>query len=109
MKTKLFFAIMIAAAAQLVPVLDGEDTKAQGEGWRRHRNERFANLPADERQKLQAAHRIAMQDPAIKAAHDKLRQAHKEFRDAMRAAMLKADPTIQPILDKMPKGNRDED
>jgi len=50
-----------------------------------------------------------MQDPAIKAAHDKLQQAHKEFRDAVRAAMLKADPTIQPILDKMPKGNRDED
>ena len=50
-----------------------------------------------------------MQDPAIKAAHDKLRQAHKEFRDAMRTAMLKADPTIQPILDKMPKGNRNED
>ena len=108
MKTKLFFAIMIAAA-QLTPVLDGEDTKAQGEGWRRHRNERFANLPADERQKLQALHSIAMQDPAIKAAHDKLRHAHKEFRDAMRTAMLKADPTIQPILDKMPKGNRDED
>jgi len=51
-------------------------------------------FPGDERQKLQAAHRIAMQDPAIKAAHDKLRQAHKEFRDAMRTAMLKADPTI---------------
>ena len=96
---------MIAAAAQLAPVLDGEDTKAQGEGWRRHRNERFANLPADERQKLQAVHRIAMQDPAINPAQDKLRQAHKEFRDAM----LKADPTIQPILDKMPKGNRNED
>ena len=100
---------MIAAVAQLAPVLDGEDTKAQGEGWRRHRNERFANLPADERQKLQAAHRIAMQDPAINAAHEKLRQVHKEFRDAMRTAMLKADPTIQPILDKMPKGNRNED
>ena len=50
-----------------------------------------------------------MPDPAINAAHEKLRQAHKEFRDAMRTAMLKADPTIQPILDKMPKGNRNED
>jgi len=50
-----------------------------------------------------------MQDQVIQNEHDKLRQAHKEFRNAMRAAMLKADPTIQPILDKMPRGNRDED
>jgi len=47
-----------------------------------------------------------MQDPAVQAAHDKMRQAHKEFRDAMHAAMLKADPSIQPILNKMPAGNR---
>jgi hypothetical protein len=47
----------------------------------------------------------AMQDPAVQAAHDKMRQAHKEFRDAMHAAMLKADPSIQPILNKIPQGN----
>ena len=73
---------------------------------------RFASLPADERQKLKAAHEKAMQDPAVRAAHDKMRQAHREFRNAMHAGMLQADPSIQPILDEMPKGgkgDRDED
>jgi len=32
--------------------------------------------------------------------------AHREFRDAMRAAMLKADPSIQPILNKLPPPDR---
>jgi hypothetical protein len=47
-----------------------------------------------------------MQDPTVQATHDKMREAHKQFRDAMRAAMLKADPSVQPILDKIPAGNR---
>jgi hypothetical protein len=55
---------------------------------------------------VQAAHRKAIQEPSVQAAREKMRQAHKEFRDAMHAAMLKADPTIQPILSKMPAPNR---
>lgn len=109
MKMKLLItAAILTAAAQLNPVACGEDQKGQGASWRGHRNERFANLSADERQKLQAAHEKAMQDPAVRAAHDKMHQAHREFRDAMHAAMLKADPSIQPILDKMPKGGKGE-
>lgn len=67
-------------------------------GWR--------GLSPEERQKLQTARQTAMQDPSVQAARDKMRQAHKEFRDAMHAAMLKADPSIQPILNKIPSGNR---
>jgi hypothetical protein len=111
MKMKLLITMMtLAAAVQFSPVVYAKDQKDQGEGGKHHHNGQFANLSADEKQKLQAAHEKAMQDPGIKAAHDKMRQAHKEFRDAMHAAMLKADPSIQPILDKMPKGGeKDED
>jgi hypothetical protein len=42
-----------------------------------------------------------MADPAVQAARDRLRQARREFREIMRPAMLKADPSIQPILDKL--------
>jgi hypothetical protein len=38
-----------------------------------------------------------------------MRQARKEFHDAMQAAMLKADPSIQPMLDKMSKHEKPED
>jgi hypothetical protein len=33
-------------------------------------------------------------------------EAHTQLRDAMHTAMLKADPSIQPILDKIPAGDR---
>jgi tripartite-type tricarboxylate transporter receptor subunit TctC len=62
----------------------------------------LANLSPDERAKLRAAHQQAMADPAVQAARDRQRQAAREFRELKRQRMLQADPTIQPILDKMP-------
>jgi hypothetical protein len=66
----------------------------------------LANLTPEEREKLKAARQKAMEDPSVQAAHEKMRQARQEFMTSMRAAMLKADPTIQPVLDKIPKGGR---
>ena len=62
---------------------------------------RLANLSDDERARLRAAHQKALQDPAVQAAREKLKQARKEFREILRPALLKADPSIQPILDKL--------
>jgi hypothetical protein len=95
---------MLAAVLQFAPMVFGQDEE-QPMGSRRW-EQRLANLSPEERQKLQSARQKAMQDPAVQTAHDKMRQAHKEFQDAMRAAMLKADPSIQPILGKIPAGNR---
>lgn len=109
-KTKLLLTtIILTAAVQIGPIAYSGGRKAHGEGSRRHRTESSANLPPQDRQKLHAAHEKAMQDPAIRASHDKLQQARREFRNSMRAAMLKADPTIQPILDKLPKGEKGAD
>jgi hypothetical protein len=103
MRTKLLITVsMLAAGLQFAPTIfaQGED-EPMGKGrW----EQRLSNLSPEERQKLQTAHQKAMQDPAVQAAHDKMRQAHKEFRDTMQAAMLKADPSIQPVLDKIPTG-----
>lgn len=98
---------ILAVALQITPVAFGQDDdQPMGRGrWEK----RLANLSPEERQKLQAAHQKAMQDPAVQAAHDKMRAVHKEFRDAMHAAMLKADPSIQPILNKIPGRKRGGD
>ena len=82
----------------------GQDEEQGGRG--RHWEQRLANLSPEERDKVRAAHRKAMQEPSVQSAHEKMRQAHKEFQDAMHAAMLKADPSIQPILNKIPAPNR---
>lgn len=61
------------------------------------------NLSEAERVKLKAAYQKAAQDPIVQSAKEKLRQASRELREANRAAMLKADPTVQPILSKLPQ------
>lgn len=96
---------VLALGLQFAPISFGQDQEQGTERGRRW-EQRLANLSPEERQKLQAARQKAMQDPAVQAAHAKMRAVHKEFRDAMRAAMLKADPSIQPILNKIPAGNR---
>ncbi len=97
----------LAVALQLNPVAFGQDTDQHGEGRHARWGQRLENLSPQDRQRLKAAHEKAMQDPSVQAAHEKMKEAHKEFRDAMRAAMLKADPSIQPILNKSPAHHRD--
>src|SRR5471030_1241636 len=99
---------MLAASLSFVPLAFSQDSDDAGKGWHGHRGERLANLPPDEREKMKAAHQKAMQDPGVQAAHAKMRQAHKEFRDVMHAALLKADPSLQPVIDKMKAGAKDE-
>ena len=101
MKTVLTMSIL-AVALQIAPVAFPQDANEPGNGPRHRQGGRFANLSPDEREKMKAAEQKAMQDPTVQAAKEKMRQASKEFQDTMRAALLKADPSIQPILDKMP-------
>jgi hypothetical protein len=42
-----------------------------------------------------------MRDPALAATRQRYEAARKEFRDKLRDALLKADPSVQPILEKV--------
>ena len=104
MKAKLTFLLVpaLTAALQFAPaVLAQPPTDKPARQSRMERRARWASLNEEERSKLRAAHQKAMADPAVRAARDKLKQARQEFRDAMRPALLKADPSVQPILEKM--------
>ena len=64
----------------------------------------ISKLTPEERQKLKAAHQAALQDPAVKSAEAQKgngKEGKRAYREAVRAAMLKADPSVQPILEKM--------
>lgn len=63
--------------------------------------ERMEALTPEEREKYKAAHKAALQDPAVKAAEATKATDHKGYSKALREAMLKADPSIQSILDKL--------
>ena len=107
MKLKLTFLLVpaLACASQFAPNLFAQSPDRPDRPFRQFQNERrarlLANLTEDERARLRAAHQKAMQDPAVLAAREKLRQARREFREIMRPALLKADPSIQPILEKL--------
>ncbi len=70
----------------------------------------FANLSEGDRQKLMAAREKTKSDPAVQAAEAKKaaaktpeerRTATEEFHKVMKEALLKADPTLGPILEQM--------
>jgi hypothetical protein len=70
----------------------------------------FANLSEADRQKLMAAREKAKDDSAVQAA-EKLKNdaktpeerhaAMEQFHKAMKAALLKVDPTLGPILEQL--------
>ncbi len=64
------------------------------------RRPQFSRLSIDEQAKLRSAHDTAMRDPALVQSRARYEQARKEFRDKLRDALLKADPSVQPILEK---------
>jgi len=45
-----------------------------------------------------------MQDPKVQEAQKALMEAQKAFMDTLEQAMLAADPTIGPLLEKMRAG-----
>jgi len=70
----------------------------------------FANLSEGDRQKLMAAREKAKSDPAVQAAEAKKqaakspeerRVAGEEFHKAMKEALLKADPSLGPVIDQL--------
>ena len=106
MKLKPTFLLVpaLALASQWAPNVFAQPPERPDRPFRQFQNERrarLASLTEDERARLRAAHEKALMDPAVQAAREKLRQARKEFREIMRPALLKADPSIQPILDKL--------
>ena len=105
---KMQSLVLICALCLLSPLAPlALAKKGDGANGGQHWEQKMANLSPTERDELRAAHAKAMKDPAVRAAKMKMKQARRELREAMKAAMLKSDPAIQPVLEKMlPYGQR---
>jgi hypothetical protein len=86
-----------------------EDSDRPDKSWRHRWEERLANLAPEERQRVIAAHEAANRDPAVQAAREKMHQARKDLQAATRAAMLKSDPSLQAVLDKIAKREKPDE
>ncbi len=68
----------------------------------------LSDLSEDERARLHSAHQAALHDPNLAASRTRYLNARKEFRDRLHNALLKADPSVQPILEKIRKDKPDD-
>ena len=89
--------LVTALLAVLLPTIGF----AQGQRTVDFRRQRFAGLSREEQTKLRSVHDTAMRDPALAATRQRYQEARKEFRNKLRDALLKADPSVQPILEKV--------
>jgi|SRR5438309_1006212 len=108
----LYFSVMKRRILVLVllTVLLPASGFAQGQRTVDFRRGRLAGLSIEEQAKLRSAHDTAMRDPALAASRQRYEQARNEFRDKLREGLLKADPSVQPILEKVRRhrhGHRD--
>jgi hypothetical protein len=56
---------------------------------------------AEDTAKYRAAKKQAMLDPAVQAANERRKKANAEYRELLEREMLKADPSIKPMLEQM--------
>ena len=67
--------------------------------WKEERD--LGNLSEVERQKLTSVREKAQNNVAVQAAEEKRREASEEYRKVLRDAMIKDDPSVAPLLEKM--------
>jgi hypothetical protein len=89
--------LVIALLALLLPA-SGFAQGPQGNDFRR---KRFSRLSMEEQARFRSAHDMALRDPALAATRQRYEQARNEYRNKLREALLKADPSVQPILEKV--------
>ena len=82
-------------------------TAAFGQGPKKERRG-LGMLSVEEQMHLRSAHAAAMRDPAFMASHQRFQQARSEYREQLRQALLRADPSILPILEKVKRAPREQ-
>jgi Spy/CpxP family protein refolding chaperone len=100
-------AAILAADPGLAPTLEKvKQSRDRAKGMR----DRFESLTPEQRQQLRAARQAAKDDPEVVAAREKMksadspgarREAGRAMREAMKAAMLKKDPGLADLMEKL--------
>lgn len=84
----------VSAPASTTDANTGDEEEKQARG-------RLAGLTPEEKMKLRHAHKAALQDPAVKAIEGERSTNKKAYNKAVREAMIRADSSVGPILEKM--------
>ena len=104
---KAMDAALLAADPGLAPVLEKvKQSRSRAKGMR----DRFESLNPEQREQLKAARKKAQDDPEVVAAREKMksatspeerREAGKSMHQVMKAAILKQNPDLGPLLQQL--------
>jgi Spy/CpxP family protein refolding chaperone len=94
-------AAPLSVRADNTPATPSPTTTPQPEGRRGFRFPGFESLTPEEQAKFKAAMETARKDSKVQAAREKATAAEKESREALNAAMIAADPSVEPIIKKL--------
>ena len=94
---------ILASDASMGPILDKADqiSAAQATG-----QQPPATLTPDEKKSFHDALQKIETDPDVKAAQSKMQDLKKTKDALMRAAIIQADPTLEPVLEEIDKFNK---
>lgn len=100
--TQLILSLAILALAAVTGKADpgppGGGFRPGEDGDSEKRKEMWESLSDEEREKLLGALRKVWTDPAVLGAREEVRQASEGYREAVRAAIGKADPEVADLL-----------
>lgn len=94
----------VIAAPTQSPVLHAVQAPSQAP----HVSAAVSDLSQEERTRFESAHNAALRDPGLAASREKYMEARREYREKLRAGILRADPNVQPILEKVRRPQRDK-
>lgn len=104
---KAMDAAILSADPSLGPVIEKvKQARSKAEGVK----DRFEALTPEQKQQLKAAREAAQKDPAVVAAREKMdsastpeakHDARREMHKAIKTAVLKQNPDLAPLLDKI--------
>jgi hypothetical protein len=104
---KAMGAALLAADPGLAPVLEKvKQSRERAKGMR----DRFESLSPEQREQLKAARQKAQDDPEVVATREKMksasspeerREAGKSMLQVMKAAILKQNPDLAPLLQQL--------
>jgi Spy/CpxP family protein refolding chaperone len=93
---------VIADDPAMQPILDKADKSVENNPS----TGALSALTPEERTKLHDAFQKVSSDPDVKAGLAKLNEAKKAMNTSIRAAILKADPSLTPVLDAIDKSRQ---
>jgi hypothetical protein len=99
-KCRLLAALVIVALLTGVLPLSGQQ---QEETLTKHQKfwQWLKHLSPDERSRFEIAKKEAQKEPEVEAANERRKEADAEYRRLLHAQMLKIDPSLKSLLERI--------